>query len=77
MAVSDCRVDWSVPGLRPMGPDIAVFFGVNRRKDWATLNVAAEGAVPGPVVEVTSPSTRKNDLDASPRCITGRGCRCS
>ena len=66
VAVADCRVDWSVRGLRPMGPDIAVFFDVARRKDWATLNVAAERARLGPVVEVTSPSTRDNDLDRKP-----------
>ncbi len=66
VAVADCRVDWSVPGLSPLGPDIAVFFGIDRRKDWATLNVAAERARLGPVVEVTSPSTRNNDLDRKP-----------
>ena len=57
-AVSDCRVDWNIPGVRPLGPDVAVFFGLKRRRDWATLDVAAEGARPGPVVEVTSPATR-------------------
>ena len=61
-AVSDCRVDWNLPGVRPLGPDIAVFLDVERHKNWATLDVAAEGARPALVVEVTSPSTRKNDL---------------
>jgi colicin import membrane protein len=66
VAVSDCRVDWNVPGVRPLGPDVAVFFGVKRRKDWATLNVAAERARPALVVEVTSPSTRGNDVNIKP-----------
>ena len=34
--------------------------------DWATLDVAAEGARPALVVEVTSPSTRENDLGTKP-----------
>jgi Uma2 family endonuclease len=66
VAVSDCRVDWNLPGVRPLGPDIAVFFGIKRRRDWATLDVAAEGARPAMVVEVTSTGTRRNDLDIKP-----------
>ena len=66
VAVSDCRVDWNLPGVRPLGPDVAVFFGIKRRKDWATLNVAAEGARPVLVVEVTSTSTRVNDVEIKP-----------
>ncbi len=73
VAVADCRVDWGVRGLRPMGPDIAVFFDVARRKDWATLDVAAERARVGPVVEVTSPSTRDNDLDRKPELYERAG----
>jgi colicin import membrane protein len=61
--VSDCRVDWNLPGVRPLGPDIAVFFDVEQRRDWATLDVAAEGVTPELVAEVTSPSTRKNDVE--------------
>ncbi len=59
---SDCRVDWNLPRVRPLGPDVAVFFGVRRHRNWATFNVADEGARPALVVEVTSPDTRKNDL---------------
>ena len=66
VAVSDCRVDWNLPGVRPLGPDVAVFFGIKRRKDWATLNVAAEGARPVLVVEVTSTGTRVNDVEIKP-----------
>jgi Uma2 family endonuclease len=63
VVVSDCRVDWNVPGVEPLGPDIAVFFDVKRYREWFTLDVAAEGATPAVVVEVTSPSTRTNDLE--------------
>ena len=66
VAVSDCRVDWNIPGVRPLGPDIAVFFGVKRRRDWATLDVAGEGARPIMVVEVTSTGTRANDVEIKP-----------
>ncbi len=61
--VSDCRVDWNLPGIRPLGPDVAVFVDVKKRKLWATLNVAAERVKPALVAEVTSPDTRKNDLE--------------
>jgi colicin import membrane protein len=61
--ISDCRVDWNLPGVRPLGPDIAVFFRVKRYKGWATLDVKAERVRPALVVEVTSPETRANDLE--------------
>jgi len=61
--VSDCRVDWNIPGVRPLGPDIAIFFGIKQYRGWATLDVAAEAAKPALVVEVTSPQSRKNDLE--------------
>jgi Uma2 family endonuclease len=62
VVVNDCRVDWNLRGVRPLGPDIAVFVGVKEYKDWATFNVAKEGARPVLVVEVTSPDTRQNDV---------------
>ncbi len=60
--LSDCRVDWNLPEVQPLGPDLAVFRGVRRHRDWATFDVAAEGARPVLVVEVTSPDTRQNDV---------------
>jgi colicin import membrane protein len=62
--VSDCRVDWNLPGVRPLAPDIGVFLEVKEYRGWATLDVAAEGVRPVLVVEVTSPDTRKNDVEA-------------
>ncbi len=60
---SDTRVDWNLPGVRPLGPDIAVFLHVEKRRNWKTFDVAAERARPALVVEVTSPDTRKNDVE--------------
>jgi Uma2 family endonuclease len=61
--VSDCRVDWNLPGVRPLGPDIGVFRGLKEHRGWSTLDVAATGARPAMVVEVTSPETRRNDVE--------------
>ena len=60
--ISDCRVDWNLPGVKPLGPDVAVFRGIKRHRDWSTFDVKAEGAEPILVVEVTSPDTRQNDV---------------
>ena len=62
VVLHDCRTDWNLPGVRPPGPDLSVFFGLSRYTDWATFDVAMEHARPALVVEVTSPDTRKNDL---------------
>jgi Uma2 family endonuclease len=63
VVISDCRVDWNLPGVEPLGPDLAVFLGVKRDEDWDTFDVALERAKPLLVVEVTSPRTRSNDLN--------------
>jgi Uma2 family endonuclease len=59
------RVDWEVPGIIPHGPDIAVFEGLRKRwdPDRGTFKVKEMTASPMLVVEVTSPSTRKGDLN--------------
>ncbi len=62
VVVSDCRVDWNLAGVRPLGPDVAVFADVEHHRDWATLDVAAAGAQPLLVVEVSSRDTRQNDV---------------
>ena len=63
IVLSSCRVDWGVPAIEPHGPDISVFKGVRGRvKDWKTFYVARERAKPVGVVEITSSSTRRNDL---------------
>jgi Uma2 family endonuclease len=62
VVLSDCRVRWDVPGLKPLGPDVAVFFNVPNDWDGGTLGVADAEARPVLVIEVTSPDTRKNDF---------------
>jgi Uma2 family endonuclease len=63
VVLSDCQVDFNIPGVKPLCPDIAVFFGVRRRILWSSFDVAEEGATPALVVEVTSPETRSNDVE--------------
>jgi Uma2 family endonuclease len=59
---SDCGIFWDVPRLRHHSPDLSVIFGVKRRKDWKTFHVKTEKTRPSLIIEVTSPSTRVNDV---------------
>jgi colicin import membrane protein len=61
VVLSDCRVAF-VPELRPLGPDIVVFFGVRQVRNWGTFDAVQEGARPALVIEITSPETRSNDV---------------
>jgi Uma2 family endonuclease len=63
VVLSDCGVDFNLPGVKHLVPDLALFFGVRRQRAWSIFDVAAEGARPAMVVEVTSPDTRSNDLE--------------
>jgi colicin import membrane protein len=74
--LSDCRVDWNIPGVRPLGPDVAVFFGVRRHTCWSTFDVSEEKARPALVIEVTSPETRTNDVGSRWTITTMPACRC-
>ena len=63
LVLADIRVDWQA-GLRPNGPDVAVFFAVGERRNWATFRAGDEGAERVLVVEVVSaddPEVRHND----------------
>lgn len=65
LVLSDTRVAWGEKiGLRGHGPDLALIKGVrsNRDRDIRTFNVEAEGVLPSLIIEVTSESTRFNDL---------------
>jgi hypothetical protein len=62
VVLSDCQVDFNIPGVKPLCPDDAVFLGVRRRIAWASFNVAEERARPVLVAEITSPETRSNDV---------------
>jgi Uma2 family endonuclease len=63
VVLRDCRVDWGVAGIEPHGADAVVLEGVD---DWnpslGTFHVAEHHARVLLVVEITSPSTRRNDL---------------
>jgi Uma2 family endonuclease len=63
VVLHDVLVKWDVLGLRGLGPDIAVIFGVRERKNWSTFSTAREGTAPALIVEVTSPETRILDLN--------------
>jgi colicin import membrane protein len=63
VVLSDCQVDFNIPGVKPLCPDVALFFGVRRRIEWTSFNVAQEGARAALVVEETSPDTRVNDVE--------------
>ena len=62
IVLSDVRVAWDVPDLRPHGPDVMVIPGLRERRDWSTFDVAEEGVRPALIIEITSPETRENDV---------------
>lgn len=64
LVLKDHRIDWQAADLEPHGPDVTVLYdsppwNVHR----GTYRVRDAGATPALVVEVTSESTRNNDLD--------------
>ncbi|WP_028460153.1 Uma2 family endonuclease [Chloroflexus sp. Y-396-1] len=62
IVLSDVRVAWDVPDLRPHGPDVMVIPGLRERRNWSTFDVAEEGVRPALIIEITSPETRENDV---------------
>jgi len=58
----DLNVDLNLPGVKPVRPDIAVFFDVAKKKAWGTFDTQKEGTKPTVAFEVTSPSTRHQDF---------------
>ena len=63
IVLSDVRIAWDLPDLRPHGPDVMVIPGVAERQDWSTFEVTVEGARPALIIAITSPETRANDLE--------------
>jgi Uma2 family endonuclease len=61
--LNDCGIFWDKPGLKHHSPDLAVIFGVKRRKGWETFHVLVEKTRPILIMEVTSPKTRVNDVE--------------
>lgn len=62
VVLGDNRIDWGVARIRPHGPDLVVLEGVREWLRLGTFRVGVEGGRPVLVVEITSPSTRRNDL---------------
>ena len=62
IVLSNIRIVWDIPDLRPHGPDIMVIPGIAERQDWSTFEVAVEGARPALIIEIVSPETRENDV---------------
>jgi len=61
--LSDCGIYRDIARLKHHSPDLAVIFGVKRRKAWRTFHVKTEKVRPALIIEVTSPSTRVNDVE--------------
>jgi Uma2 family endonuclease len=63
------RVDWQEDGVRPMGPDVAVYDHFEDEWDRyvGTVPVQEWGITPILVIEVTSISTRLTDLERKPQ----------
>lgn len=57
LVLSDCLINWGVPGLGNHSPDVSIFEDVNdpRRRNWGTFRVAEEGARPVLAIEIVSP----------------------
>jgi colicin import membrane protein len=73
VVLADMRVAWDADGRYAHGPDVAVVFNVREQRDWSTFNVVAEGTRPALIVEITSESTRSNDLVKKVREYAGVG----
>jgi|GEM_PF-1300647 len=65
----DVRIDWSVAGIKPFGPDITVILGSKldaEPEGKGTYVTGEDGPAPIMVFEITSPSTRPQDFFDKP-----------
>ncbi|HTU91249.1 MAG TPA: Uma2 family endonuclease [Gemmataceae bacterium] len=69
LVLSDCLINWGVPGLGNHSPDISIFDNVNdpEHRNWGTFRVAVEDARCILVMEIVSPDAhdrrvRDNDV---------------
>jgi hypothetical protein len=76
VVLGNCRVDWGVEGVRPLGPDILVLFAVRQWLRQGTFRIAVEGGQPMLVLEITSPNTRGHDLYNKPDLYYRAGVQC-
>jgi Uma2 family endonuclease len=64
LVLSDTGVYWDKPYLRHHCPDIAVIFGIRKRRpNYTRFEVAVEKVRPRLLLEIVSPNTRTNDVD--------------
>jgi len=62
VVLGDCRIDFGVLGVQPLGPYIVTLFGVRQWLEQGTFRLAEEGGRPVLVIEITSPSTQDTDV---------------
>src|SRR5579871_2391316 len=75
-ALADCAIDWGIPGQRAPCPDITVVFGVRAWRKQATYLVKQEGGRTVLLMEVTSPSTYRTDIETKPDIYYRAGVDC-
>jgi colicin import membrane protein len=63
--LSDCIVNWGVPGIRNHSPDISVFTGLRQQppENVGIFDLVASGGRCRLAVEIVSPDARTNDVD--------------
>lgn len=65
LVLSDCLVDWNVPGVRNHSPDVSVFERLRRQPplNIGTFRLAVYGGRCILALEIVSPDTRVNDVE--------------
>ncbi len=64
LVLSDCLVNWGVPGIRNHSPDVSVFTGLLHPppENFGIFDLVASGGRCRLAVEIVSPDTRNNDV---------------
>ncbi len=74
LITDDVKMFWGIPGLKNIGPDVAVIQGVrDPMRPRGSFDVAEEGTRPSLVIEVISKSTRKFDYESKPEIYERAG----
>lgn len=76
VVLCDCQVDLGLLDVKPVGPDLVICRRVRTRGPWSSFSVPNEGAELALLLEVTSPSTRRVDLEEKPRLYWRAGALC-
>ena len=68
LVLGDCCIDFGAAGVKTLGPDVVVLFGVRQQMepDEGTFSIIRHGGRPVLVIEVASPDTRGHDLANKP-----------